>query len=152
MSRDFVRSTSEKLLAGFFSFVILVSCESGEIKNKDAEAFNSFEKEDLLIGTWDAKWETNSEAFSVNEGYDLSMRGKMYFMEDGKVKIHAYGYKGCIFMSDTMINELQYIVHGDTVNLLADDEKFGLPYQILEMHQKRVKMVLMEDIALTLTR
>jgi hypothetical protein len=155
MSRDFVRSTSEKLLIGFISFVVFVSCDNGEIKQKDTEAFNNIiplDKEDLLLGSWEAKWETNSDAFTVSEEYNLTMRGKVQFKENGKVKIHAYGYQGCIFLSDTMINELQYILEGDTINLLADDENFGLPYQILELQQNKVRLVLMEDIALTLTR
>jgi hypothetical protein len=155
MNKDFVRSTSEKILIGFFSFVVLVSCDTGEIKSSDPEAsqISPIDDEDMLLGSWEAKWETQAEAFSINGEYkNLTMKGKVHFKENGKVKIQAYGYQGCIFMSDTMINELRYILTGDTVSLLAEDENFGLPYHIIEANHNMVKLILMDDIALTLTR
>jgi hypothetical protein len=155
MNKDFVRSTSEKLLIGFFSFVVIVSCDNGDIKRSEpgTSEISPLDKENMLLGSWEAKWETQGEAFSITDEYkNLSMKGKIHFKENGKVKIQAFGYQGCVFMSDTMINELRYVLTGDTISLLAEDENFGLPYHIIEAHHNMVKLILMEDIALTLTR
>ncbi|MGK7397027.1 MAG: hypothetical protein ACNS62_20795 [Candidatus Cyclobacteriaceae bacterium M3_2C_046] len=110
------------------------------------------EKEDILIGNWEAEWNTPAESYPMADQNKLSMKGQIKFDPNGMVEIQAYGYEGCIFMSDTMKNELNWRINGDTLSLVGPGEDFGLPYTIREARQNIVKLVLMEDIALTLKK
>lgn len=153
MSKD-KRIISGNTLVGFCSLFILVSCNIAEVKN-NSERYpaQQFSKEDMLIGSWAAEWNTPAEAYPVSaESAQFHMNGRVDFHEDGTVKIMAYGYNGCIFMSDTMTNEMRYELTGDTISLVGHNEDFGLPYRIVEMEPDQVQLLFMENIAVTLTR
>lgn len=148
------RTLSGKILIGFFPVFILVSCnnaaEKGSEGNPQAEAVSP---QSMLVGTWEAEWNTPSDAYPVNsESMHYNMNGKLHFYENGTVKIVAYGYNGCIFMSDTMANQMRYELTGDTISLLGEDEDFGLPYRIMGMEPERIELLFLENIAVTLTR
>lgn len=107
----------------------------------------------FLVGEWQAKWHSNTTAFPHIENKNmLSMNGKLRFLEDGTVEILAYGFDGCVFMSDTMKNEMSWNLNGDTINLLVKNDDFGFPYHIQNRDENSIQMVLLEDINLELTK
>ena len=120
--------------------IIFTSCTS-----------NYDEEQTELIGQWEATWETNPEkiAFQI-EPANCKMNGKVKFKENGLVEITAFGYDGCIFMTDTMMNHLTWKIEGDTLKLSADNDPFGLPYLIKEIKNEKASLVLMEDISFNL--
>jgi hypothetical protein len=138
-----------KTSAGFFiKFSLLItgiyffSCER---RNEN--------KENLLVGSWEAVWETDSAGFpeQVNRN-DCRMRGKVAFSSDGLAEIRAYGFEGCVFMTDTMTNSLQWKVNGDTLHLLSEGDSYGLPYRINYVTNDQMQLQLLEDIKLTLQK
>ncbi len=152
MSKDFVRVTSKTFIIGFFSFIVLSSCENVKIKSSEEGHIKSLPQNDkgFIIGTWEAEWMETSPI--QVEHANLSMKGKIKFKENGKVQIEAFGHEGCVFLSDTVYNEMQYEISGRTINMRAEDDNFGLPYQIVTAEDNLVKLTLMEDITITLTR
>jgi len=149
------RTLSGKLLIGFFPVFILVSCNQAGEKDKGVnfQPEKQVSKQNLLVGVWNAQWNTSPEEYPVSsESLHYKMNGKLHFFENGKVNIVAYGYNGCIFMTDTMANEMRYELTGDTINLLGENDDFGLPYRIMEMEPGRIELLFLENIAVTLTR
>ncbi len=113
----------------------------------------SGEKTNSIVGKWDVQWITYpEEGMEATPGLNLTMNGKMYIEDNGKIAVHAYGYEGCIFGSDTLKHSLNWSVSGDTLNLINEGDDFGIPYVIKEVSQDKVKLQLVEDVFLFLTR
>ncbi len=109
------------------------------------------EHEVFLLGSWDAQWTTLATSYPGVDNVDFSMNGLINFNEDS-VRIRAYGYKGCIFSEDTLSHALRWSVTGDTLHLINEDNVRGMSYQILSKTSQEVRLQLMEDIFLTLTK
>ena len=136
---DFIQAKNYIALVGII--FLFSSCE------------NAKEKENIIVGQWEAEWQTSRESFPmVNNPSHLKMNGKFHFKKNGTVEVHAFGYNGCIFMSDTMKNQLVWKVNGDTLNMSGQDDSFGLPYQLKEINPDHMQLVLMEDISLNLRK
>lgn len=72
---------------------------------------------------------------------------------NGKITINAYGYKNCIFGADTLVHTLNWKVESDTLlNLTNDGDKYGIPYTIKSLEANKVKLQLVEDVYLFLTK
>ena len=107
--------------------------------------------ESPLVGQWKATWETNPDKMEFQiDPSKCKMNGEVRFKENGLVEIVAYGYDGCVFMTDTMMNNLNWKISGDTLQLSAENDPFGLPYLIKELKNEKASLVLMEDIAVNL--
>jgi hypothetical protein len=135
---DFIKKS--KFLFLYFLILILVSCDTHKKPSQ------------RLLGEWSATWSMQPEAFPDVHDQTFVMNGKVDFLEEGSVKILAFGYPGCIFSSDTLLNQLQWRLQNDTINLINDADQFNLSYRIMEMSETLVQLELMEDIHLTLTR
>ncbi|MEO9965777.1 MAG: hypothetical protein ABJF11_08315 [Reichenbachiella sp.] len=107
-----------------------------------------------IAGDWNVQWVTYPDQnASQTEGINYTMNGLMNIKEDGKITISAYGYDGCIFGSDTLIHTLNWEVVSDTVlNLINDGDKYGIPYTIKEISDDKIKLQLVEDVFLFLTK
>ena len=110
------------------------------------------ETSNILVGNWDVQWVTYpEEGMESDKPLNLSMNGKMYIYDDS-ISVHAYGYEGCIFGSDTLMHTLNWSVSGDTLNLVNEGDDFGIPYVIKEVSEDKVKLQLVKDVFLFLTR
>lgn len=101
------------------------------------------------MGVWNARWETDPGGI---EGFTtFTMPGVISFDED-KVHIQMYGSEGCIFTSDTLDNSLFWEISSDSLVLTNDENSRGIVYLIREAGPDRIKLQLLEDIFITLTR
>lgn len=111
------------------------------------------EKANAVIGDWDVQWVTYPEEGSdPDPNVNLTMNGKMLINKNGKITIHAYGYEGCIFGADTLEHTLNWALQGDTLNLTNDGDQFGIPYIIKDQSDSKMKLQLVEDVFLFLTK
>lgn len=107
-----------------------------------------------LAGKWNVQWVTYPEKNAqLNASINYTMNGVMDIEENGKITIHAYGYQGCIFGTDTLSHTLNWALESDTVlNLTNDGDKYGIPYTIKELKTDKIKLQLVEDVFLFLTK
>lgn len=106
-----------------------------------------------VSGTWLAQWVTDPASYpDVDPSTNFTMNGKFIFEEEGSLSIVAYGYPNCIFSSDTLSHSLNWQLKNDTLSLINDNDVHGMTYQVLELSEKKIKLQLMEDIFLHLTR
>lgn len=107
-----------------------------------------------LVGDWKVQWVTYPDKKgAINDSINYTMNGEMNIKENGKITINAYGYKNCIFGTDTLIHTLNWAVQSDTVlNLTNDGDKYGIPYTLREVSDNKVKLQLVEDVYLFLTK
>ena len=130
------------LVTGFLSFLLLnVSCEN---QGKREEA--------ALLGRWNALWETTMDDLGNIDSKNLRMHGLVQFNKNGKVEIEAFGHDGCVFSSDTLKNQLQWKLEGQTLRFIDEGDDSGLPYQNKSISDNKMELVLMDDIFLTLNR
>jgi len=114
---------------------------------------NNQQNEDNIIGEWEAHWETKAdESFSELKAENLHMNGVIRFNSDGKVEISAYGYDGCIFSDDTLINILNWKMDDSVLRFIDQGDDSGLPYTIKKLTSDEMHLTLLEDINLTLRR
>ncbi|MGL1889577.1 MAG: hypothetical protein OCD76_23890 [Reichenbachiella sp.] len=111
------------------------------------------EMDATMIGDWNVQWITSpDESMSTDEPINLTMNGKMLIKEDKTITIEAYGYQGCIFGTDTLIHTLNWEINGDTLNLKNLNDEFGIPYVIKDAAEGKVKLQLLDDVFLFLTK
>jgi hypothetical protein len=108
--------------------------------------------EELLLGEWNAFWETSGDGFDNLAKEDLTMNGVMLFDETGIVTIKAYGHDGCIFSADTLTHQLNWRIEGEVLRFVDQKDDQGLPYNIQRLQENEVKLKLLEDIYLTLSK
>ncbi|MFY0627678.1 MAG: lipocalin family protein [Reichenbachiella sp.] len=114
---------------------------------------SSKEKTNSVVGEWNVQWITYPEKGAAPDpSINLTMNGKMNIKSDGKITVHAYGYEGCIFGTDTLEHTLNWSLSGDTLNLTNDGDEFGIPYIIKESSSDKMKLQLVEDVFLFLTK
>jgi hypothetical protein len=106
-----------------------------------------------LDGTWEAEWllvdEDMQQMFSPSE---ISMNGQVVFDENKMAEITAYGFEGCVFTADTAKNHLSYDFQDSLLNLLNNEKEVVFSYRVKEKLPDQLKLVLMDDILLTLRR
>lgn len=106
----------------------------------------------LFEGKWKANWSTSKEAFpEVGNEVALKMEGWVEFDND-EITITAFGYPGCIFSADTITHSQKWVLRSDTLELLNEGDRRGISYLLKEKSDSRIRLVLMGDIFLDLTR
>lgn len=106
-----------------------------------------------VVGSWKAKWTTDPASYpNVDASVKFTMDGQFKFTADGKVTISAYGHKGCIFSSDTLIHSLNWKLNNDTLKLVNENDVHGMTYSVLNLTTDKMKLQLMEDIFLDLEK
>jgi len=103
------------------------------------------------VGTWKAEWETPPESYPGIEDMEFYMNGAFVFTPDS-LTVTANGYPGCIFNVDTLSHTQSWFVANDTLFLVNNPKSPGITYKIVDKKEDRVKLQLLEDIFVTLTR
>ncbi len=103
-------------------------------------------------GEWQAKWKTDPAGYGeLAAQMSFEMNGKFTF--DGEqATIAAYGYEGCIFNMDTLEHTLIWVVRSDTLELQNEPGEPGIQYKVLEQSENEIRLQLVDDIFITLTK
>ncbi|WP_421763846.1 hypothetical protein [Ekhidna sp.] len=132
----------KKLLFILLAFVIACSTPSGEEDSKRPSDWK---------GTWKAEWETPPESYPGIEDMEFYMQGRFIFSDDSLTKV-VYGYPGCIFAIDTLSHTQSWYVSNDTLFLLNNSAGTGMTYKVASKSQDRIRLQLMDDIFVTLSK
>ncbi len=103
------------------------------------------------VGNWNAEWETPSESYPGVEDMEFYMTGVFEFSSDSLTKT-VNGYPGCIFAIDTLSHTQSWYVSGDTLFLMNGPESAGMTYVVASKSDDRIRLQLMEDIFVTLSK
>ena len=107
---------------------------------------------DPILGSWDARWELiNPDLNQVYRQDQRIMNGQVFF-DLNQARICAYGFEGCAFKTDTAENILYFRKENGLLNLINAGEHVIFSYRIAEENNNQLKLLLMDDISLTLTR
>jgi hypothetical protein len=103
-------------------------------------------------GEWDAKWKTDPSVYGDLAGLmAFEMNGKFTFDGD-KATVTAYGFDGCIFNSDTIEHTQNWVLRSDTLELQNQPGEPGIQYKVLNQTDKEIRLQLVDDIFITLTK
>lgn len=108
-----------------------------------------------IVGEWKAMWSTDPAAYpaELSKTKKFNMEGFLSFTDKGELTINAFGYKDCIFSSDTMKHSLNWKMVGDTaISFYSGEDVHGIHYQLEDLKKDKAKLVLMGDINISLTR
>ncbi|WP_424962738.1 hypothetical protein [Ekhidna sp.] len=102
-------------------------------------------------GNWKAEWETPPESYPEVEDMEFYMDGSFVFTADS-LTVTANGYPDCIFNVDTLSHTQSWYVSNDTLFLVNDPESPGMTYRVASKSEDRIRLQLMEDIFVTLSK
>ena len=123
-----------------------------QIAYKDSlKAVNDSINMQKLIGSWNAEWETPPESYPEVKDMEFYMTGRFAFTEDSLTKT-VNGYPGCIFAVDTLSHTQSWYVSGDTLFLMNGPDSPGMTYRMATNSDNRIRLQLMQDIFVTLTK
>lgn len=125
-------------------FLALIACSPSNEKssvNRPAE----------WLGSWTAEWETPPESYPGVKDMEFYMTGVFNFTQDSLTKT-VNGYPGCIFAIDTLSHTQSWKVSGDTLFLMNGPSSPGMTYTVAYKSDERIRLQLMEDIFVTLTK
>lgn len=125
-------------------FLVLIACSP----SKEESSVN---RPDEWLGSWTAEWETPPESYPEVEDMEFYMTGIFNFTQDSLTKT-VNGYPGCIFAIDTLSHTQSWKVSGDTLFLMNGPSSPGMTYTVAYKSDERIRLQLMEDIFVTLTK
>ncbi|MBR9999914.1 MAG: hypothetical protein KFF73_13135 [Cyclobacteriaceae bacterium] len=107
---------------------------------------------DPISGKWKARWELmNPVMHDFFQDEQRIMDGEVFFYMN-QAKIRAFGFEGCAFKTDTSENILHFKKENGMLKLIDSDDDVIFSYLIANESDDLLKLLLMEDISLTLTR
>lgn len=119
-----------------------------------ATACSTSSEKDTWDGRWKAHWKIDRNApgyEGIPQDYAFEMNGHFEFVND-QVTISAFGYPKCIFQTDTSVHTQGWTVLKDTLQLVAPNGEKSLQYRILEQSDEKIRLQLVDDIFITLTK
>ena len=142
-----------RLLINFLFLVLstflMLSCGPKEKKQEEkaeVEPLNS------ILGNWNAHWEMTGNDVKEFDDYQKKMSGKLRFYDNGEVEITTYGFDGCLFMTDTTTNVMNWKMEDKILRFIDKNDVHGIPCVIEEFEPNRIQLSLMGDIHLKLDR
>jgi len=125
------------------AIIVLTACTS-----TPSEEIN---RPDSWVGEWNAAWETPPESYPDLVDMEFYMEGKFIFTKDSLTVINN-GYPGCIFAVDTLKHTQSWKISNDTLVSYNDITTPGMTYKVRYRSDERIRLQLMGDIFVTLTR
>lgn len=135
-----------KRLIAPLAYFFLLACSQGTAEN---EANRPQE----WMGEWKAEWDTPSEspAYAGIIDMEFYMDGKFIFTSDS-LTVQNNGYPGCIFAVDTLKHTQLWKISNDTLFTYNDPNALGMTYKVKMIEESRIKLQLMDDIFVTLSK
>ena len=105
-----------------------------------------------FLGHWKAEWSIskNRESF-LNTTKSPIMHGVFSFNNKGSVLIQGFGYPNCLFSEDTIIYNANWLIK-DGQLVVGNKEKNEFYYNIESLDSTKIKMTLLDDIHLILSK
>lgn len=139
-----------KVLVAFLAIALVAISACNSKKDKEGK---SSEATIDVVGTWEAQWVTDPASYpDVDPSVKFTMNGEFEFKSGGQVTISAFGHKGCIFSSDTLVHSLYWKLRNDTLKLVNENDIHGMTYSVLALSSEEMKLQLMDDIFLNLNK
>ena len=85
------------------------------------------------------------------EDMAFEMNGSFDFAGDS-LTITANGFDGCIFQADTLVHTQGWYVSNDTLFLVNEPGSLGMNYQVVSQDASGIKLQLLKDIFVTLSK
>ncbi|MEO1051487.1 MAG: hypothetical protein AAFX87_12730 [Bacteroidota bacterium] len=104
----------------------------------------------LLLGDWNIEWQSN-EALTAQLG-STTMQGSVSFSKSGIASLIAYGFKGSLFLSDTVEKTYQWEVVDNELRLQNENDQFTLVYTIDQLTGNSAALTLFEDVKVNLVK
>lgn len=130
------------------SLILLILLVSACNSSTDEKAAN---RPSEWYGSWKAEWETPPESYPEVEDMEFYMNGDFTFTKDS-LTVKANGYPGCIFNVDTLAHTQSWYISSDTLFLVNEPNTPGITYRISSKSDDIIKLQLMNDIFVTLTK
>ena len=117
-----------------------------------SETSEEINRPDSWMGEWNAEWETPPESYPDLVDMEFYMEGKFIFTKDSLTVINN-GYPGCIFAVDTLKHTQSWKIANDTALVSYNDISTpGMTYVVRSVSEDRIRLQLMNDIFVTLTK
>lgn len=106
-----------------------------------------------LQGKWKARWEMDQpeELKDLNPS-QFVMDGTWEFHSSESVTISAFGRKDCILGEDTLIHTQNWYMSNDTILMKNENEAIGLMCKVMEGNNEAVKLQILPDVHIFLSR
>ena len=129
-------------------FLLLIACTTAS-----TEGENEGNKPSEWLGEWKAEWETppESPSYAGIEDMEFYMDGVFIFTKDS-LTVQNNGYPGCIFAVDTLQHTQLWSISNDSLITFNDPKTPGMTYRVTYLDKEQIKLQLMEDIFVTLTK
>ena len=106
-----------------------------------------------LQGKWNARWEMDQpEELKDLNASQFTMDGTWEFHDSKSVTISAFGRVDCILGEDTLIHTQSWYMSNDTILMKNENEAIGLMCKVLEGNDKAVKLQILPDVHIFLSR
>ncbi len=133
-----------KYLVYIFALVVFSCSPSSNEKKSD--------KPSEWLGNWAARWEMSPQAYPDMKKFEFYMNGVFGFTKDS-LTIRGNGFPNCVFGIDTLSYTQSWYVVNDTLFLTNKNSEIpGISYQIVKKEKKHIKLQLVDDIFVTLTK
>ncbi|MEL7147111.1 MAG: hypothetical protein AAFO69_12130, partial [Bacteroidota bacterium] len=138
---EIVKITKMRYLKILLLFVVfLASCDSSEDYG-------------YLQGKWTARWEMDQpNELKHMDASQFTMDGTWEFHDSKSVTISAFGRQDCILGEDTLIHTQQWYMSNDSILMKNDNGAIGLMCKVLEGNENAVKLQLLPDVHVFLSR
>ena len=132
----------------FFSVIFpLLACLFVLLGRADAVAQESGV---WIAGHWGACW-----VLPVPEGEDparYKVGGSVELRENGTGEITIHGEEGSVLATEEATNSIRWTLDQGVLSIASGAEQSGIQYTVVEKKKNFVRLVLVEDIVLLLTR
>lgn len=106
-----------------------------------------------LKGEWLAEWSMKPSDLTIDiPPENLVMSGIFEFSKNNMATVTAFGYPGCLFCSDTLTNMLSWEIIDQNLKMHNPEYDFTLEYFIEEKTGDFMRLRLMDDIEVQLTK
>lgn len=120
--------------------VLFISCD-------DTEEY------DYLQGRWEARWKMDQpDELKDLKPSQFEMNGVWDFHSSDSVTISAFGREDCILGEDTLVHTQRWYMSNDTIYMKNENDAIGLMCKVLEGDGQAVKLQILPDVHIFLSR
>tara|TARA_B100000929_G_C15197288_1_gene314473 strand:- start:37 stop:423 length:387 start_codon:yes stop_codon:yes gene_type:complete len=105
-----------------------------------------------FVGHWKAQWSMSKNSqFVLSSDKSSLMYGFFSFEKEGSVSIKGFGYPDCLFSEDTISYNTNWFTFNNQL-FIGNNEENKFNYNIQSIKNNEIKLILLDDISLILTK